>query len=92
MPGLPQLPRKLGLNDWPVTIADFYAHLAEGMAADLIPSKVSEGTRCFLLGSFHVGEFLALFIDRDLIALANVEIVSAHKRFPKLAPNAKMAD
>jgi hypothetical protein len=78
MPGLPQLPRKLGLNDWPLTIADFYAHLAEGMAADLIPSKVSEGTRRFLLGSLDVGKFFPLFIDRDLIALANVEIVSPH--------------
>lgn len=83
MPCLAQFPDEFGLDYWPVAASNLYRHVTKRFAADLVPSQVRKRARRFLLGSLDVREFFPLFINGDLVALANVEKIPLHVSFER---------
>jgi hypothetical protein len=79
VPCLAQFPNEFGLDYWPVTVSNLYSHVTKRFAADLVPSQVRKRARRFLLGSLDMREFFPLFINGDLVALANVEKIPLHE-------------
>jgi hypothetical protein len=70
---LAQFPDEFGLDQWPVTVSNLYRHVTKWFATDLVPSQVRKRARRFLLSGLDMREFFPLFINGDLVALANVE-------------------
>jgi hypothetical protein len=79
MPCLAQLPNEFGFNNRPVSIADSYAHLTKRVATNLVPGQVGKGARRLLLGRLDTGKVFPLFINGDLVALANIEKIPSHE-------------
>jgi hypothetical protein len=79
MPCLAQFPNEFGFNNRPVSIADSYAHLTKRVATNLVPGQVGKGARRLLLGRLDTGKVFPLFINGDLVALANIEKIPSHE-------------
>jgi hypothetical protein len=79
MPCLVQFPNEFGFHNRPVSIANFYAHLTKRVTTNLVPGQVGKGARRFLLGRLDTGKVFPLFINGDLVALANIEKIPSHE-------------